>query len=134
VTSVPWRAARGPCQTARVIRNVVIHLLGDQPVVVDLLSRPQASDASLLCLNLRTIDGKRPPSVHEQDSFFVIPLATVRFIEIPARELATHSQPEPTSDEPFGNGHSQAIAPIGLPGPELELEPDEDLLQRIRDV
>lgn len=142
MTSVPLRTPHSARQSGHVIRNVVIHLLGDQPVVVDLVARPQSSDASLICLNLRTIDGKRPPSVHEKDSLFLIPLATVRFIEIPARSLTSDQQPEPTADDGLRNGGNGAHGidhpslPVAVPARELELElePDEDLLRRIRDV
>ncbi|MDQ3938084.1 MAG: hypothetical protein M3253_05325, partial [Chloroflexota bacterium] len=137
---VPLRTPHSAPQSGNVIRNVVIHLLGDQPVVVDLVARPQSSDASLICLNLRTIDGKRPPSVHEKDSLFLIPLATVRFIEIPARSLASDQQPDASADDGVRDGGNGAQGidhrslPVVLPARELELEPDEDLLRRIRDV
>ena len=71
-----------------MIRNVVLHLLGELPMVADIESLPSVGDATLLCTNLRTIDGKKPISTDHLDSVFVIPLQTVRFIEIPRVAIA----------------------------------------------
>src|SRR3989304_10233817 len=71
-----------------MIRNVVLHLLGELPMVADIESLPSVGDATLLCTNLRTIDGKKPISTDHLDSVFVIPLQTVRFIEISRAAIA----------------------------------------------
>ena len=43
-----------------MIRDAVIHLLSEQPVIADLFEMPSPGDVTLLCTNLRTKDGKRP--------------------------------------------------------------------------
>ena len=65
-----------------MIRDAVIHMQGEQPLVADLPTLPMAGDSCLVCTNLRTLDGKRPTFVDEVGSTFIIPLQHVRFIEI----------------------------------------------------
>jgi hypothetical protein len=93
--------------------RAVVHLLGDQPVVADVLEDPKPGDVSLICTNVRTLDGRRPVFIDRSESRFVFPYATIRFVEIPsgappARE-AEVSEPE-------------------------DLEIDEDFLRRVRDA
>ena len=40
-----------------MIRNVILHLHGEQPMKADIESLPSAEDAGLLCTNLRTLEG-----------------------------------------------------------------------------
>jgi hypothetical protein len=106
-----------------VIPNVFIHLINDLPIVADVEALPSGGDISIRCTNVRTVDGKRPPFVHDRSSMFVFPLAVIRLIEVPsdgsaATEMATRSESE-----------AAAVAP-----PVIDEEPDEDLLARIRDV
>jgi len=95
--------------------RAVIHPLSDQPLVVDIEEMPTASDVSLVCFNVRTIDGKRPKFVDRQDSTFVFPLLSVRFIEVystaegAGEEAAAETEPE-------------------------ELEIDEEFLRRVREA
>jgi hypothetical protein len=137
-------------QIGRVIRNVVLHPLGDQPMLADLVVRPQPSDVNLLLTNLRTIDGKRPPALEYPDGVLLWPLATIRFLEVPASELAAtdigqpaaggawpaadDAWPEPdTTSQPGerpsaaadveGNGHE--AVPLRLPSPGADLAPGE---------
>jgi len=65
-----------------MLRDVVVHILNEQPVLADLLKDPAPSDVAVICSNLRTTNGKKPVFVDRADSTFVIPLAHVRFIEI----------------------------------------------------
>ena len=65
------------------LRGAVIHLNNEQPVVADLFEFPTARDVAVVCTNMRTQDGKRPVFIDQSDSIFVIPLAYVRFIELP---------------------------------------------------
>jgi len=65
-----------------MLRDVVVHIHNEQPIVADLLNDPAPSDVALICSNLRTMNGKKPVFVDLADSTFVIPLAHVRFIEI----------------------------------------------------
>src|SRR5688572_14814962 len=66
-----------------MIRDVVLHMHGDQPMVADIESLPTADDATLVCTNLRTIERRKPLTVDHTDSVFIIPLMFIRFIEIP---------------------------------------------------
>jgi hypothetical protein len=115
-------------QTGCVIRNVVIHQAGQLPVVADIRDMPAAGDTNLICTNMRTVDGKRPTFVDHSESWFLIPMITVRFIEVPREAMAGAGQdddyepvemPEPAPPEPVDEGPA---------------EPDEDLLARIRNI
>jgi hypothetical protein len=75
-------------QTARVLKNVIIHQQGQLPVVADLRALPAPGDANLVCTNMRTTDGKRPTFVDQIESWFVIPMQTVRFLEVPKESMA----------------------------------------------
>jgi hypothetical protein len=107
-----------------MIRNVVIHLLSEQPVIADLLEPPTPGDVSLLCTNLRTKDGKRPVFIDRMDSTFVFPYLHIRFIEIP---------PVPSDPVRAGAGDPETpAAPAGADEGDLEI--DQDFLRRIRDA
>lgn len=102
-----------------MIRDAVIHLLGEQPLVADLPTTPVAGDLSLICTNLRTLSRKRPVFVDDSHSLFVFPYAQIRFVEIPQ---AARTEPDPADRAPL------VVAPpadIGL---------DEDFLRRVRDL
>ena len=113
---------------AVVIRNVVIHIANEQPVIADLYEMPLAADVSLVCTNVRMLDGKKPIFIDHAQSVFAIPYSTLRFIEIPARSATGMPDlaPEPgeTTVQP---------APV-IEEPEADIELDEDFLRRIRDV
>jgi len=107
-----------------VVHGAVIHLNNEQPVVADLFDFPTARDVAVVCTNMRTQDGKRPIFIDHPDSIFVIPLAYVRFIELPrAAEAGGGSSSGP------GRGRSAQAPP-----PEDEIEIDEDFLRKIRDA
>jgi hypothetical protein len=138
-----------------VIKNVVLHPLGDQPMLADLVVRPQPSDVNLLLTNLRTIDGKRPPALEYPDGVLLWPLATLRFVELPAASLTTADVAQPaaggawpvanaawpgsdTTAQPVagasaaagieGNGHDAVPLEVPSPGADLTLaEPAPDL-------
>ena len=104
-----------------MIRGAVLHMLGEQPLLVDLESMPSASDVALVCTNLRDTSGKRPTFIDAIDSTFVIPYIQIRFLEISVE--------------------SQGDQALGLSAPyeleldeEPELELDEDLLRRVREA
>ncbi|CAN5807490.1 hypothetical protein BH24CHL6_BH24CHL6_01230 [soil metagenome] len=145
-----------------MIKNAVLHPVGEQPMLVDLLVSPKPSDISLLCTNLRTIDGKKPRSVDKPDGLFVIPLGTLRFVEVPGNALAatiaglagngqtapaSSTQTLPSSDDEMGmvtTSEHEHHSVLPDPGEVIELEPgdllddgaepDEELLRRIREV
>jgi hypothetical protein len=107
-----------------VIRGAIVHLLNEQPVVVDLLEMPATSDTGLLCTNIRTLDGKKPIFVDFADSVLFFPYLNVRFLEIPRGNLeggaADASVGEPVAEPPAADDE--------------DLEIDEDFLRRIREA
>ena len=135
-----------------MIRNVILHLHGEQPMKADVESLPTAADAGLLCTNLRTLEGRKPISTEFLDSVFLLPYNVIRFIEIPRAAIHQAGLDE---DLPPSTGELPAAAsavpegarvivtpPPGASGPHqapeddaLEhLAPDEELLRRIREA
>ncbi|HEY7589414.1 MAG TPA: hypothetical protein VH723_00335 [Candidatus Limnocylindrales bacterium] len=102
------------------IRNAVIHLANEQPLLADLFAPPVAGDLVLICTNLRTLGGKRPVFADDSRSIFYFPFTHIRFLEIP----------------PGADGSVVEAAPSRRPEPEPEedLEIDEDFLRRVKDV
>ncbi len=95
----------------------------EQPLLADIESMPTAGDAMLVCTNLRLLSGTKPNWTDRLDSWFVIPLVSIRFIEIPRTALGSHE------------------GLVALPGlgsldepVDMDDEPDADLLRRIRDA
>jgi hypothetical protein len=133
-----------------VIRNVSLHFASDQPLLADLFDLPSASDAGLLCTNVRSLDGKRPVFIDSSKATFFFPYHVVRFLEIPERSF----EPLGAVDAKGGPVHAdgpgrpvdegpQNLLPVVVGGaggddadadPEVDLEIDEDFLQRIRDI
>ena len=107
-----------------MIRDAVIHMNNEQPLVCDLREMPGAEDMSLVCTNLRLVDGKKPTFIDRSDSWFAIPMHIIRFIEIPLLAV------EASSILALPSG---PIPDPGAPDAEEE-EAAEELLQRIRDV
>jgi hypothetical protein len=120
--------ARGSAigQTARVIRNVVIHQTGQLPLVADLKALPTGGDVNLVCTNVRTADGKRPTFIDDRDNWFVIPLVTVRFLEVPRASMTESGEIEAEPEMPVEE--EQPVVD------EVPTEPDPDLLARIRNI
>ena len=112
--------------TARVqlqvsIRNAVLHMANDQPLVADLFAMPEPFHTGLLCTNLRTLGGKRPVFADDSRSTFFFPWTQIRFLEVP----------------PVGEAPALLEAPATgavAPQPETDLEIDEDFLKRVRDA
>jgi hypothetical protein len=113
-----------------VIRDVVVHLASEQPLLCDIRALPTAQDACLVCTNVKYLNGKKPIFIDNTDSWFLFPLGQVRFLEIPAASVG---------EEPDGLPGMLAL-PAGdraVPPAEddlADLEPDEDLLRRIREA
>jgi hypothetical protein len=113
-----------------MIRNAVLHLNNEQPVVVDLFELPQSVDLGVRCTNMRTLDGKRPVFIDDIKAVFFFPYEHVRFVEIPPRSLIGTELEVPVE---------QPVA-VAAPVPATEsldddnLEIDEDFLRRIREV
>jgi hypothetical protein len=129
-----------------VIRKVVVHIANEQPLLVDLYDLPQASDAGLLCTNLRAMDGKRPVFIDRIEDTFFFPYRSIRFLEIPAEALERH-RAEAGHGAPGVNVPAPYLADEDLPEaaqPVIEIgaggdadagdEIDEDFLRRIRDM
>ncbi len=131
-----------------MIRNVVIHLSNEQPLLADLYTPPNPADVGLLCTNMRLMDGKRPVFIDRTESTFFFPYLHIRFLEIPAAELQRHLAEAGAG--PLGVAQTGPFAGDGsarLPAlfeeaaqdpaaedPEAEIEIDEDFLQRVRDI
>ena len=114
-----------------MIRNAVLHINNEQPMLADLFELPAAGDVGLRCTNLRSLNGKRPVFVDDSASVFFFPYLHIRFVEIPPTAVGG----EIDLPMPVGAAVSGAHAP-GEPTPEVEedLEIDEDFLRRIREV
>ncbi len=102
-----------------VIRDAVIHIMNEQPLLADLAEIPSPGDIALVCTNLRTRNGKRPIFVDAVGSTFVFPYAQIRFVEIPQGTSARR-------DEPLA-------LPVLADEPD-EIELDEELLRRVREL
>ncbi len=134
-----------------MIRSVRIHVNNEQPLLADLFDLPTASDAGLLCTNVRTTDGKQPVFIDRTEATFFFPYHVIRFIEIPVGAVEGRG-PSPVAGEDDGDPDDAAQVPIELlpddqrlPVPvaagsgdgaddDSELEIDEEFLQRIRDI
>jgi hypothetical protein len=111
-----------------VIRNTVIHIANEQPLLADLYAMPTSADVSLVCTNIRMLDGKKPIFVDRSDSVFVFPYHAVRFIEVlaaAAEGLSSDPDPRLAAADP---------EPLVEEIDDTELELDEDFLRRIREA
>ena len=100
--------------------RAILHLLNDQPLVVDLLEEPKPTDLTVVCTNVKTVDGKRPVFIDFSTSTFVFPMAMVRFVEIPrAADEAERAAPSTAAAEDEDAE---------------DLEIDEDFLRRVREA
>ncbi len=106
-----------------MIRNAFLHLLGEQPLLMDMPEEPGPTDTVLVCTNLRNTNGKRPHFVEDGDATFIFPYAQIRFVEIPSRNAAPTGSAAATGAESSPAGRDEEV-----------LELDEDFLRRVRDV
>jgi hypothetical protein len=102
-----------------VIRDAVIHLINEQPLVADLPAAPLPGDVTLVCTNVRTLNRKRPIFVDHSASTFVFPYLQIRFVEIPG-------------ESPGGSEMVSVPATAAAEPDEIEL--DEELLRRVREL
>jgi hypothetical protein len=133
-----------------MIRNVILHLVGELPMKADIESLPTAADAGLLCTNLRTMEGRKPISTEYLDSVFLLPYHAIRFIEIPRdsihaagldADLPVIQASLPAEAGAVSDDARVLITPAPTSsGPSAEeealehLEPDAELLRRIREA
>ena len=111
-----------------MIRNVVIHIANEQPLLADLYEMSAATDISLVCTNVRMLDGKKPLFIDHTSSTFVFPYLHIRFIEI-VPGAATG-----LPDQPIEEDQGASAGAADEEETEADLELDEDFLKRIRDV
>ena len=111
-----------------MIRNAVIHLANEQPLVCDLFEMPSTADVTLRCTNLRTLAGKRPIFADHSESTFLFPYLHIRFLEIPPGAEGRPGLPAGETAAAAGSGAPEE------PEPEPDLEIDEDFLRRIREA
>ncbi|HLX35284.1 MAG TPA: hypothetical protein VKR30_08590 [Candidatus Limnocylindrales bacterium] len=95
--------------------RAVLHPLSDQPLVVEVDVVPEPGDTSIVCHNVRTLDGKRPKYIDRKDSTFVFPLNSIRFVEVYSGEAGSPEE-----------------APVEVEPDELEI--DEEFLRRVREA
>ena len=122
-----------------MIRDVVLHMNNEQPLLCDLFEAPSPGDVGLRCTNLRTTNGKRPVFVDDSASIFFFPYLHIRFVEIPPSAIsgidpelalaadadrAPRFQPADTPAEDRGSE----------PSLDEDLEIDEDFLRRVREA
>lgn len=88
-----------------MIRNAVLHLFNEQPLVADLYRAPDPADVGLVCTNLRQKNGSRPVFIDDIRATFFIPYGQIRFVEIPAAAMAA-------ADASTASG-----TPVAAPGP-----------------
>jgi hypothetical protein len=129
-----------------VIRNVVVHISNEQPLLTDLFDVPSSADSGLLCTNLRSMDGKRPVFIDNVENTFFFPYHVIRFLEIPVGAIDRHAA-DPDRGAPLARATtdtrtgfepgSRLPAVIEAESGEQEAdlgEIDEDFLRRIRDI
>ncbi len=107
-----------------MIRNAIVHLFNDQPILVDLFALPEAGDAGLICTNLRSVDGRKPVFIERSDSRFIFPYHHIRFVEV-VNEDKVAAGPTPARAETA----NAAANPV-----DEDLEIDEDFLRRVREA
>jgi hypothetical protein len=119
-----------------MLRDVVLHINNEQPLLADLFEAPSPGDVGLRCTNLRQMNGKRPVFIDDVASVFFFPYLHIRFVEIPRRALES-SDPALAAGDDGGverPAHTAGPEPAPEPEPEPDLEIDEDFLRRIREV
>jgi hypothetical protein len=117
---------------AGMLRNAVLHISNEQPLLADLFELPTPSDVAIRLTNLRSLDGKRPIFVDDMKSVFLIPYHRISFVEIPPQAMAGT---ELASELPVPVAAGVAAQlPATVDADEDELAIDEDFLRRIREV
>jgi hypothetical protein len=136
-----------------MLRDVVVHLYNEQPVLADLLFALAQTDTVVICRNLRAMNGTKPVFVDKGESTFVIPLAHVRFVEIHPSSIEASDTEEvevarttdaefeergagPEVIRPLGGdaGTPQAEEPREIPAAFDDGGLDHDLIRRIREA
>ena len=108
-----------------MIRDVIIHMQNEQPLKADVEQMPTPADSCLMCTNLRYLNGKKPGWSDRTDSWFMIPMTMIRFVEVPQDPLSA-------AEGILRQGATALID--GEPHVFEDVEPDADLLRRIREA
>ena len=114
-----------------MIRNAVLHIMNEQPMLADLFEAPSPGDVGLRCTNLRTLNLKRPVFVDNSASIFFFPYRNIRFVEIPPGAISGSDPGSALELGRAGSDDDRASLPDEV---EPDLEIDEDFLRRIREV
>jgi hypothetical protein len=133
----------GPALESPMLRDVIVHMRNEQPLLADLLFEAAPTDTVLVCRNLRTMNGEKPDFINWTDSVFAIPLGHVRFVEIPETAIVTLQAENAAwaeAGKPGGESGGTLLdrlawLDIGMKreaGAAEEL--DGDLLRRVRDA
>ena len=122
-----------------MIRDVVLHMHNEQPLLADLFEAPSPGDVGLRCTNLRTMNGRRPVFVDDIASIFFFPYLHVRFVEIPPGAISDIDPELALTVDRDRAPRSRGAATMPedrQPEPALddELEIDEDFLRRVREA
>jgi hypothetical protein len=115
-----------------VIRNVVIHVSNEQPLLADLYNVPSPADVALVCTNIRTLDGKKPIFIDHADSTFFFPNLHIRFVEVPNAEVAKHLASAGSAPGSASGSPAPSTGPAGAPilpgtGEAASLDPTQRL-------
>ena len=99
-------------------------MTNEQPLMADLRALPTSADACLLCTNLRGMSGKKPSFTDALDSWFLIPLTVIRFVELPQASI-----------DDIGGDDRLALpaGPVPIPEP-MDFDSGNELLRRMREV
>src|SRR4026207_2174337 len=73
---------------AGMLRNAVLHISNEQPLLADLFELPTPSDVAIRLTNLRSLAGKRPILGDDMKLVFLIPYHRISFVEIPPQAMA----------------------------------------------
>jgi len=109
----------------------------EQPLVADLKALPTAADACLVCTNIRYVGGRQPSFIDHTDSWFLIPLGIVRFVEMPQESVAKADEPELLALPATTGERSRVTVPdddraARAADDAMELEAEAEFLRRIR--
>ena len=104
-----------------VIRNAILHLNNEQPLLADLYDAPAPGDVGLRCTNLRQMNGKRPVFVDDIKAIFFFPYLHIRFVEIPPASMASSGAALTTIDDEIADERRDNAAAEPPPEPEPEL-------------
>ena len=112
---------------AAVIRNVVVHLLNEQPLLTDLYELPEARRPRP-ALHEPADDGRQAPGLHRPNRVdLLLPVSPHPLHRDPACDASGLHCLEAPVDAEAGAGRAEAEA-------DEDLEIDEDFLRRIREV